>query len=131
MTTQADTFISTIKEVEDNRDDSSFINELMTELDKAEIPSDQDNESTTWTFDDGSTIQIKCDEHVVAKMGTHVTYILSVIYFTKPYLPLLIFDQLSIPLSRTSLYINDLQEKQNVLHNRKHFSRCERGDARS
>ena len=72
MTTQAETFI---KEVKDNRDDSSFLNELMTKLDKADIPSIQDwqNEETTWTFDDGSRIRISGYDglEVVSVSGTY------------------------------------------------------------
>ena len=44
-------------------DDSNIAN-IMTALDKAEIPSDQDweNETTRWTFADGSIIAISGTE---------------------------------------------------------------------
>lgn len=57
MITQAKTF-------QKNYTDTNDTNDIMNALDDAEIESDQDweNETTTWTFDDGSRIIISGDD---------------------------------------------------------------------
>ena len=45
---------------------------IMTALDAAQIPANQDweNETTTWTFDDGSTIVISGSQVTANSKGT-------------------------------------------------------------
>ncbi len=52
------------------------VNDLMTALDEANIPSDQDwdNGTTTWKFDDGSFVKVEGTEIMVGDNQRRVDY---------------------------------------------------------